>query len=233
MKKYDEYDLHKKIDKLIESPTDDYIEVNLSHLNEDEFESFISKLYYDLMCISDDFLYIYLLLEGNPIRKCSHCDKWQRSETKNEFEEYFDITGSYPDHGSGCLPSDSYYYCTYCFEYNFVDNEELSEQITDDELKYINYKLTRKIYIFHDSSDKSFDLDQDNLYSSSRTYEKRGPDHLLGFSEILIDCTSLILYENFTDTIKDIENNDETELSLWKYLIYMPYSIYVKKYNIY
>jgi hypothetical protein len=195
------------------------------------YESNLELSIEELSCIVLDYLgdlSMYILLEGDAIRKCSHCDKWQKADTKSEFEECFDIHGYYPSSGSSILPSDSYYYCIFCLESNFVDTENYYDQIKKDRLKYENYKLTKKIYIFDESSlsylddKKKADFHQDDIYVSWRKFDQKAPDDLLSYNQILINYDSISFFQ-------DVIDDDEDEL--YKYDIYMPYIIYRKKYK--
>lgn len=204
--------MDKKIDELIAS-NDSYLEINVSDLNFsiEKLSSIISE--------KKEILSLYVLLEGDSIRKCTKCDKWQKAKTKSEFEECFKLTGRYPS-STSCLPSDSYYDCMYCYEDNFVDTDDYYEQIEDDELKYENYKPTGKVYIFDESDHKPFDFDQRVIYLYDRRLDERSPIDLLNYNQILI-----------IDYMADDYTNDDINDDYYEYFVYMPYVIYRKNFN--
>jgi hypothetical protein len=156
----------------------------------------------------------YILFEGFMIYKCSKCHNWQENNIRNEYSETCRLLKYNPPTDPMLHYSDSYFYCSKCDEYNFIDSEDLNEYLKNGRLKINNYKITNKAYFFKENTE-----DETVTYEDSELYDKynrkKGPINLLSLNEKLVN---FIMVDDYDDDYEHVDNCFQ----------YYPYDVYHK-----
>jgi hypothetical protein len=118
-----------------------YIKFDFSGLDLSECE----KLCDDMDC------YMFILYEGEMVKRCKNCKKYDNADTINEYEETADILGYNPPTNPMLHYSDSYWYCRFCDEHNYFNNDWdcFRDYFDNEKIKYVNFKQTDTIYIYN------------------------------------------------------------------------------------
>jgi hypothetical protein len=95
--------------------------------------------------------YMFIVYEGEMVKRCKKCDKYDNAETINEYEETAKILGYNPPTDPMLHYSDTYWYCRFCDEENYFDNDWdcFRDYFDDEKIKWINFKKTNIIHVYN------------------------------------------------------------------------------------
>lgn len=118
-----------------------FIRFNFTGLKLSECE----KLCDDMEC------FMFILYEGDMVKRCKQCKKYDNVEIVNEYEETANILGYNPPTDPMLQYSDSYWYCNFCDKHNYFNNDwdYFKDYFDNGKIKYVNFKQTNTIYIYN------------------------------------------------------------------------------------
>ena len=189
--------LKQKID-IMKQKKDLFIKFNFTGLELSECE----KLCDDMEC------FMFILYKGEMVKRCKQCKKYDNVDTVNEYEETANILEYNPPTDPMLQYSDSYWYCNFCDEHNYFNNnyEVFRDYYDKRRIKYINFKQTDTIYIYNNYA---LEIENDDFTLNNEVGCKTPLDHI-EIDEKLLSYFCIIL---------SIDPNDEYD-ECYKYWMY-------------